>query len=123
MSLDFTIDYTTGDMVIKADHSVAVSTGKDEVVQRVRTRLAKQLGEWRYNLASGIPWQDSTQSPGLLGSRTAQSAIRQYVVKTTTETDGVTGVNVVQVRFDTAAREYVIQIDIDTVYGNAIITI
>lgn len=123
MSVDFKIDYLTGDMVITAGHAVSQATDKDEIVQRVRTRIAKQLGEWRYNLSSGVPWHDSDQSVGLLGSRNAQAAVRQYVVKTVTETDGVTGVNVVQVRFDTVKREYTIQISIDTVFGNATITI
>lgn len=123
MSLDFKVDYTTGDMVIKSDHTVQEATSKDEVIQRIRTRIAKQYREWRYNLDSGIPWMATDVSDGLLGSRNATAIVRQFVVKTATETDGVTGVNVVQVRFDTTTRDYTIQLNVDTVYGNATITI
>lgn len=123
MSLDFKIDYTTGDMVINADHTVEEATGKDEVIQRIRTRIAKQYREWRYNLDSGIPWLATDVSDGLLGSRNATAIVRQYIVKTATETDGVTGVNVVQVRYDSSTRDYTIQLNVDTVFGNATITI
>lgn len=123
MSVDFKIDYTSGDMVINADGSIEEATNKDEVVQRIRTRIQKQYREWRYNLDSGIPWQATDVSDGLLGSRNASAIVRQFVVNTAIETDGVTGVNVVQVRFDTATREYTIQLNVDTVYGNATITL
>jgi len=123
MSLDFKIDYTTGDMVVNADGTVEEATGKDEVVQRIRTRIAKQVGEWRYNLASGISWMDNDITDGILGLRNAEGIARQYIVNETKETDGVTAVNVVQVRFDTATRNLTIQLSVDTVFGNAIITI
>lgn len=123
MSLDFTISTVTNDMIINADGSISEATSKDEVVQRVRTRINKQYREWRYNLASGIPWLETDVSDGLLGSRNATDTVRQFVIKTATETDGVTAVNVVQVRFDTVTRDYTIQLNVDTIYGNATITI
>ena len=37
------------------DLTGGIATGDDEVIQRIRTRLFRELGEWFLNTASGLP--------------------------------------------------------------------
>ena len=122
MSVDYKIDDLSGDMVISGG-TLAEETGLYEVRQRVRTRVNKQLGEWRYNLASGIPWMPYNGEEGILGSKGQLDRARALISDTVSDTDGVTALNVVSVVFDTATRNFIISLDIATVYGNATIII
>lgn len=119
---DYKIDELTGDMIITGG-KVVEETDLYEVRQRVRTRLNKQLGEWRYNLASGIPWMPYGGEEGILGSKGQLDRARALISDTVSATDGVTGLNMVDVRFDTATRNFIISLDIATAYGNATIII
>ena len=38
------------------DLTGGIVTGDDEVIQRIRTRLFRELGEWFLNTSSGLPW-------------------------------------------------------------------
>lgn len=123
MSLDFKVSQTDGDMVISSTGLIEEQTGVDEIVQRVRIRLNKQLGEWKFNLDSGIPWMPTDDSDGILGSRNSEKSASQYIANVASQTDGVTGVNVVDFRFDTVSREFIMQLELATIYGSAIIVI
>ena len=48
------------------DLTGGIVTGDDEVIQRIRTRLFRELGEWFLNTASGLPWYQDGK--GILGS-------------------------------------------------------
>jgi len=123
MSLDFKVSPTNGDMVITTAGLIEESTGVDEVVQRVRIRLNKQLGEWKFNIDSGIPWMPTDTSDGILGSRNSEKSASQYIANVASQTEGVTSVNVVDFRFDTVSREFIMQLELATIYGSAIIVI
>jgi hypothetical protein len=114
MSVDFKLDQY-GDILIQ-DGAIATITGLLEVRQRVRIRVEKQLGEWRYNTGSGIPWFTYGDVSGILGSKN-KSVATARIVEVVAATDGVTGVKVVQSRFDTVTRELVVQLEITTIYG------
>ena len=114
MSVDFKLDQY-GDLAISSG-SISQITGLFEVRQRVRIRVEKQLGEWRYNTGSGIPWFTFGDVNGILGSKN-KSVATAKIVEVVSSTDGVTGVKVVQSRFDTVTRELVVQLEISTVYG------
>jgi hypothetical protein len=114
MSVDLKLDQY-GDLAISSG-SISQITGLFEVRQRVRIRVEKQLGEWRYNTGSGIPWFTFGDVNGILGSKN-KSVATAKIVEVVSGTDGVTGVKVVQSRFDTVTRELVVQIEISTVYG------
>lgn len=125
---DFTIDATSGDMgtkVLTGGHfKLTETTGVAEVVQRVRTRVQKQLGEWRYNLDSGVPWLDYGDTPGVLGAVNGNNVdIAGIIQPIVSATDGVTAVGFINARFNSATREYTIQIELETIYGNAKIVI
>ncbi len=62
MAYDFKIDPKTNDLV--SDYV----TGNDEVLQRVRTRLRREYGEWFLNTEEGIPWFGENGN-GILGSK------------------------------------------------------
>jgi hypothetical protein len=114
VSVDFKLDQY-GDLAISSG-SINQITGLFEVRQRVRIRVEKQLGEWRYNTGSGIPWFTFGDVNGILGSKN-KSVATAKIVEVVANTDGVTGVKVVQSRFDTVTRELVVQLEISTVYG------
>jgi hypothetical protein len=114
MSVDFKLDQY-GDLAISSG-SISQITGLFEVRQRVRIRVEKQLGEWRYNTGSGIPWFTFGDVNGILGSKN-KSVATAKIVEVVSGTDGVTSVKVVQSRFDTVTRELVVQLEISTVYG------
>jgi hypothetical protein len=120
--VDFAIGALTGDLAIYHGR-LSEATGKDEIVQRVRTRLSKQLGEWRYNLASGVPWMDYGGTEGILGSRSSTGRANVILQDVVRNTDGVTGMRVIQSRFDSVSRNFTAQMEVETIYGTATITI
>ena len=122
MSVDFKIDTMTGDMDISGGKLVE-ETGLAEVVQRVRTRLQKQLGEWRYNMASGVPWLPTATQAGILGSKNAVEQARAIITGVVLASDGVTGIASQNVSFDTVTRTFRMQIEITTIFGTAPLTI
>lgn len=62
MAYDFRIDPVTNDI------SAEYVSGSDEVLQRIRTRLRREYGEWFLNTTEGIPWI-GTNGSGILGSK------------------------------------------------------
>lgn len=59
---DFGIDPETNDL------SGGYVSGSDEVLQRIRTRLRREYGEWFLNTTEGLPWI-GTNGNGILGSK------------------------------------------------------
>lgn len=123
MSADLKIDVLTGDFSVSTSGKLNEVNGIEEVVQRVRTRISKQLGEWRFNLASGIPWLPSDTSDGILGSQNGRDMAQVYIQETVLATDGVTAINSINSTVNTATRSVTFQLDIETVFGNAVISI
>lgn len=111
-----------GDLVIRHG-KLQETTGVDEIAQRLRLRVAKQLGEWRYNQASGVPWADYEGTTGILGSRNGTQRARSLIESVVLATDGVKSVKTLQVRFDTVTRAYALQLEVETTYGSATILI
>lgn len=61
MAWDFRLDPKTRDLVS------GYSIGIEEVLQRLVTRLNRELGEWFLETSAGLPWYQNGE--GLLGSR------------------------------------------------------
>ena len=112
----------TRDLVIHHG-TLQEATGVDEIAQRLRLRIAKQLGEWRYNQASGVPWADYQGTVGILGSRNSTQRARSMIEDVVLATDGVKSVKTLQVRFDTVTRHFALQLEVETTYGSATIVI
>ena len=123
MSVDFQVSILTGDMTVSASGKLGEATGLTEIVQRVRIRLQKQLGEWRYNMASGIPWLPTATQAGILGSKNATEAAKSIISSVALATDGVTGVQIPYFAFNTTTRVYTLQMSLTTIYGAAPLTI
>lgn len=72
------------------DLTGGIVTGNDEVIQRLKIRLWRNLGEWFLALQAGMPWyhMGSQGTCGILGSKGVSAAelrIRREVL----ETDGI----------------------------------
>lgn len=80
MSWDMALNPTTGDLI------PGVVTGSAEILQRLRTRLNREYGEWFLDTTAGLPWYQ--EGNGLLGSKNRQLLIL-LVRRETLNTEGV----------------------------------
>ena len=60
--------------------------GKEEILQRLVTRLNRELGEWFLETSAGLPWYQRGQ--GLLGSRN-KFVLDMLIRRETKNTEGV----------------------------------
>lgn len=68
------------------DLVAGIVTGEEEVIQRLITRLQRELGEWFVAEQAGLPWYQ--QGQGLLGSKNT-TTLELLIRKETLNTDGV----------------------------------
>lgn len=93
----------TYDILLDSDgdlpHRLVLGTGLDLVLQRVRIRIGRFLGEWMLDTDAGLPWlrwlQDKPPDPVAIGSR-----IRREIE----ETAGVLRVEGYGANFDRSTR-------------------
>jgi hypothetical protein len=119
MAWDLRLDPKTRDL------TAGRSTGQDEIVQRVLTRLWRHLGEWFVNTSAGLPWYAGpsdlmagqlTEKTAILGSRNFRYAdlwIRNEIA----ETAGVIKVLDFNTRFEASTRTYSLRAQIVTEFG------
>lgn len=99
------------------DLTGGIVTGDDEVIQRIRTRLFRELGEWFLNTASGLPWYQDGK--GILGATLRdKSTVDLLIRKRIMETEG--GVRVVKLNtlFSIGSRTYSIYMQVLLRSGN-----
>ena len=99
------------------DLTGGIATGDDEVIQRIRTRLFRERGEWFLNTASGLPWyQDGKGSLGatLRDKGTMDLLIRKRIL----ETEGVARVVRLNTLFSTGSRVYSVYMQVLLDSGN-----
>lgn len=97
------------------DLTSGIVTGQAEIVQRLVTRLRRELGEWFLNTDAGLPWYQDGQ--GLLGSKNetiTNLLIRQEV----RDTEGVERIIALNSLF--FARQYQVYMQLILTPGNAI---
>ena len=80
MAWDLRIDPMTGDLI------TGIVTGSEEVLQRLVTRLRRELGEWFLATNAGLPWYQ--EGRGLLGSKNKKVLIL-LLRSETRKTEGV----------------------------------
>jgi hypothetical protein len=80
MAWDLRLDPMTRDLM------PGYVTGKDEIIQRLVTRLNRELGEWFLEVSAGLPWYQSGR--GLLGSRN-KFMMDMLIRRETRNTEGV----------------------------------
>lgn len=93
------------------DLTGGIATGDDEVIQRIRTRLFRELGEWFLNTASGLPWYQDGK--GILGSPLRdKGAVDLFIRKQALGTEGVSRILKLNSLFAAGQREYSIYMQV-----------
>lgn len=96
------------------DLTAGIVTGVDEIIQRLVTRLNRELGEWFLNTSVGLPWyQDGN---GLLGSRDKQN-LNLLIRRETLQTAGVNRIIKFNSIFNTTTRQFTIYMYLVTEQG------
>lgn len=110
MSWDLQLNHETRDLVS------GYSTGDDEIIQRLVTRLNRELGEWFLNINAGIPWYQ--RGEGLLGGRN-KNRMDTLIRKETRDTDGVARILTMNTTY--FGRTYSIYMELLLVQGEQVI--
>ena len=86
------------------DLTGGIVTGDDEVIQRIRTRLFRERGEWFLNTA-GMPWRQDEK--GILGATLRdKSTVDLLIRKRILETEGVARAVKLNTLFSIGSRTY-----------------
>ena len=98
------------------DLTGGIATGDDEVIQRIRTRLFRERGEWFLNTA-GMTWHQDVK--GILGATLRdKSTVDLLIRKRIMETEGVVRVVKLNTLFSIGSRTYSIYMQVLLRSGN-----
>lgn len=97
--IDIGIDPITND-IMSIDGKVGIVNGSDEVVQRVKTRLRRILGEWFLNINAGIPYFNGD----MLGGKNTQYVL-MIINAEILKTDGVQEVTDISISYNKDTRK------------------
>lgn len=89
--------------------------GVEEIIQRLVTRLNRELGEWFLNTSAGLPWYQ--EGKGLLGSRDKDKLIL-LVRRETLQTKGINRIVRFNSIFNSSIRQFSIYMFLVTEEGN-----
>ena len=93
------------------DLEPGIVTGADEVVQRLLTRLKRELGEWFLNTSAGLPWYQDGK--GILGSKShTRRAVDLLIRRETLDTKGVERIVRLNTLFLAGGRDYSIFMEV-----------
>lgn len=93
------------------DLAPGIVSGVDEIVQRLITRLKRELGEWFLNTSAGLPWHQ--EGRGMLGARlTARRTIELLVRHEVLGTKGVDRLLRLSTDFPAGTRAYSISLEL-----------
>lgn len=99
------------------DLTGGIATGDDEVIQRIRTRLFRERGEWFLNTASGLPWYQDGK--GILGATLRDKGTVDLLIrKRILETEGVARVVRLNTLFSIGSRVYSVYMQVLLDSGN-----
>ncbi len=105
MSWDFKLNPGTRDLV------PGLVSGADEIVQRLETRLRRELGEWFLNTSAGLPWYQ--EGRGMLGSKAFNKRSLDLLIRRETlGTEGVERIIRLTTRFPAGGRDYAIFMEV-----------
>lgn len=105
MTWDFRLNPGTRDM------EAGYVTGPDEIVQRLVTRLKRELGEWFLDTSAGLPWYQ--EGLGILGSKSStKRAVDLLIRRETLGTDGVERIIKLNTLFPAGGRTYTLYMEI-----------
>lgn len=108
MSWDLCLDTKTRDL------KPGIVTGIAEIMQRLITRLSRELGEWFLDTEAGLPWYQN--GAGLLGSKKAK-LLDLLVRKETLGTKGILRIVRYSSLYASASRQYSVSMELVTEAG------
>lgn len=97
--LDIGINQATNDIMSK-NGKVGIVVSNDEVLQRVKTRLRRILGEWFLQVNAGLPYFDGN----MLGGKNTQYVL-MIIKAEILETTGVQDVTSITIDYNNATRK------------------
>ena len=93
------------------DLAPGIIAGPDEIMQRLVTRLKRELGEWFLNTAAGLPWYQ--QGRGILGAKAhTKRAVDLLIRRETLGTAGVERIIRLNTRFPAGSRTYTLYMEV-----------
>lgn len=104
--VDFGIDAAKNDIAYE-NGKMKLTKKSDEVVQRVRTRLRRILGEWFLDVTSGMPYFDGK----MLGGKD-YNYIKLTINAEVISTDGVQSINAINIINNPQTRETSVYVEI-----------
>ena len=105
MAWDLRLDPQTRDL------KPGLVTGVQEILQRLQTRLKRELGEWFLNTSAGLPWYQSGN--GILGSKTAaKRTVDLLIRREVLGTEGVERIIRLYTEFPAGSRSYRIELEV-----------
>ena len=105
MTWDWKLDPGTRDLV------PGIVTGPDEIMQRLITRLKRELGEWFLNTSAGLPWYQ--QGNGILGAKPhTKRAVDLLIRRETLGTEGVERIIKLNTLFPAGKRVYTMYMEV-----------
>lgn len=105
MAWDFKLNPGTRDLV------PGIAAGPDEVVQRLVTRLKRELGEWFLATDAGLPWYQ--EGKGILGSKPhIKRDVDLLIRRETLNTEGVERIVKLNTLFPANTRAYSLYMDL-----------
>lgn len=94
--------------LVNDDLAFGLVSGAQEILQRLRIRLIRELGEWFMNTESGLPWYQNGN--GILGANYGKkTAVDMLIRARVLETSGVSRVLQYSGVFAQGGREYSIK--------------
>lgn len=99
----------------KRDLTSGIITSVEEIMQRLVTRLQRELGEWFLNVTAGLPWYQDGE--GLLGSKDKRT-LDLLIRRETLGTDGVLRIVSYNSLYASTSRQYSIYMMLVTEEGN-----
>lgn len=101
MAFDFALD-------TRRDMAASFVTGAQETMQRLATRLQRELGEWFLDETAGLPWLGVN---GLLGTKDTR-AIDLLIRRETLGTEGVSRILKYSSLLNPTDRQYTIHMQV-----------
>lgn len=99
----------TVNLKLDADGKLIIVKGApvlvDSTVQRVNTRLRMLMGEWFLDLADGVPYLQR-----ILVANVNLDHVRSYITNRVLNTEGVKGIQSLDLTFDKVRRKLTIQL-------------
>lgn len=117
MAWDLWLDPKTRDI------QPGIVTSTNEIIQRLLTRLQRELGEWFLNTSAGLPWYGDAGGKlpggdGILGAKMySKTAVDLLIRREVLRTKGVSRILKLHTFFPAGSRSYTISMEIITDNG------